>query len=76
MRWRPTALAAQFIDTRPIMDMFLVAYRRPGSQLDKRWWLYYGLDLEGMRTAAWEAEQTEKGGLDGQDSDREGINRW
>ena len=40
----------------------------------KRWWEQDGLDLEGMRTAAREAEQTEGGGGDGWDED--GLNRW
>ena len=50
----------QFIVTRPIMDLCLVAERRPGSRGAKRWWKKYILDLEGMRTAVRETEQTER----------------
>ena len=31
-------LLAQFITTRPIMDLCLEAERRPGSRVAKRWW--------------------------------------
>ena len=48
----------QFIATRPIMDLCLAAEWRPGSRVAKRWWEQDGLDLEEMRTAAWEAEHT------------------
>ena len=41
------------------MDLFQEAKRRPGTRVEMRWWNQEGLDLEGMRTAAWEAEQTE-----------------
>ena len=29
---------AQFIATSPIMELFLVAERRPGLQVANRWW--------------------------------------
>ena len=29
-----------------------------GSRVATRWWEQEGLDLEGMRMAAWEAEET------------------
>ena len=53
---------AQYIATRPIMDMYLVAKRRPGPRVAIRWWGKEGLDLGGMRTAARDTEQTEGGG--------------
>ena len=56
---------AQYIATRPIMDLCLAAKRRPGPRVAIRWWEQEGLDLEGMRTAAWEAERMEGGGEDG-----------
>ena len=49
----------QFIVTRPIMDLCLVAERRPGSRVTKRWWEQDGLGVEGIRTAAREEEQIE-----------------
>ena len=47
----------QYIATRPIMDLYLAAKRRPGPRVAKKWWKDEGLDLEGMRTAAREAYQ-------------------
>ena len=49
----------QFIVTRPIMDLCLAAERIPGTQVSRRWWEQGSVDVEGMRTAAWEAERTE-----------------
>ena len=52
-------IVTQFIATRPIMDLCLVAEGRPGSRVTKRWWDQDRLDMEGRRTASWEAERTE-----------------
>ena len=43
------------------MDLCLVAERRQGPRMPKRWWEQGEVDVEGMRTAAWEAERTEGG---------------
>ena len=43
------------------MDLCLAAERLLGTQVDKWWWEQGGLELEGMRTAVWEAEQIEGG---------------
>ena len=51
---------AQFIATRPIMDLFLAEDWRPMSRVDKWWWEQDGLDLEGMWAAYWEAKLGEK----------------
>ena len=50
---------AQFIATRPIMDLFLEVERRPGSRVSKWWWEKDGLYLEGMGAAYWEAKLME-----------------
>ena len=50
---------AQYIATRPIIDLCLVAKRRPGPRVATRWWEKEILDLEGMQTAAWEEDQME-----------------
>ena len=50
---------AQYIATRPIMDLCMSEKRRPGPRVETRWWEQEGLDLEGMRAASQEAEQTE-----------------
>ena len=50
---------ANFIATMPIMDLCLEATRRLGPRDAKRLWEQDRLDLEGMRTAAREAERTD-----------------
>ena len=57
----------QYIATRSIMDLCLAEQRRPGTRVVMKWWEQEDLDLEGMRTASREAEQTE--GVE----DREGM---
>ena len=56
---RRQSTVTQYIATRPIMDLCLAAKRRPGPRVATRWWEQEGLDLEGIRTAAREADQTE-----------------
>ena len=41
------------------MNLCMEANRRPGLIVEMRWWEHEGLDLEGIRTVAREAEQTE-----------------
>ena len=41
------------------MNLCLAAKRRPGPRVELWLWEQQGLDLEGMRTAAWEAEHVE-----------------
>ena len=52
---------AQFIVTSPIMDLCLAPEGRQGSRVANWWWEQYGLDLEGMWPAYWEAEWIEGG---------------
>ena len=52
-------MVTQFITTNPIMELCLTAERRPGKSISNRWWEQDGVDVEGMRTAAREAEGTE-----------------
>ena len=52
---------AQFIAIRTIMDLFMVAEKRPGTRVSKRLWEQYGVDMEGMWTADWDRERTEGG---------------
>ena len=42
------------------MDLCLAAKRSPGPRVSMRWWEQEGLDLEGVRMATREAEQTER----------------
>ena len=39
---------AQYIATRPIMDLCLVAERNPGMRLSRRWWEQPSLDIIGI----------------------------
>ena len=48
----------QFIMTRPIMNLCLAEERRPRRRISNQWWDQEGVDVEGMQTAAWEAERT------------------
>ena len=50
---------SQFIATSPIMDLFLVAERRPGSRVANKWCYQDGFCLEGMRKVPQEAEWEE-----------------
>ena len=43
---------AQYIATRPILDLCEQATRRPGARVYRRWWDQAGIDLEGARKQA------------------------
>ena len=43
---------AQYIATRPILDLYKQATRRPGVWVFQRWWEQTGIDLEGAREKA------------------------
>ena len=47
------------INTIPIMYLCLAEEQIPGPRVSKWWWEQDGVDVEGMRTASWEAEWTE-----------------
>ena len=42
-------MVAQYIATRPILDLCKGAVRRPGARVPWRWWEYTGIDWEGAR---------------------------
>ena len=42
-------MVAQYIVTRPIMDLCLVAERDPVMRLSRRWWENPALDILGIR---------------------------
>ena len=51
---------AQFIATRPILDLCKQATRRPGARVSLWWWEQTGIDLKGAREkAAAAAAETE-----------------
>ena len=47
---------AQYIAIRPIMDLCLVAERKPGMRLYRRWWEHPALDIMGFRAGQVAAE--------------------
>ena len=68
-------MVAQFILTRLIMNLCLAAEWRQGPRMSKRWWEQDGVNVEGVRTADWEAERTDGVGGDGQDGYGDGLNQ-
>ena len=54
-------MAAQYIATRPILDLYEWSACRTGARVSWRWWEQEGLDLEGEKKMA-AAESDEKGG--------------
>ena len=45
-------MVAQFIATRPILDLCEQATQRTGAQVYRKWWEHTGIDLEGAREKA------------------------
>ena len=60
---------AQFIATKPIMELCLEAEQRTGSRMKNQWWDQEVMDVEGMRTVDREAEQTEEEDTDGTETE-------
>ena len=52
---------AQFIGTRPIMDLCKKSTRRPGARVARRWWEQTGIDWKGARERAEAIEAAEAG---------------
>ena len=42
-------MVAQFIATRPILDLCEKAIRRPGARVPRKWWEQTGIDWKGAR---------------------------
>ena len=45
-------MVAQYIATRPILDLCERFLQRPGAWVYRRWWEQEGLDLEGLKERA------------------------
>ena len=56
---------AQFIVTRPILDLCEGAVRRPGARVPRRWWEQTGIDWKGAREKAAAAEEAAEPALTG-----------
>ena len=52
---------AQYIATRPIVDLYMAANMMPVPRVAMQWWEQEVLDLEGVHTAAQEAKRVEGG---------------
>ena len=56
--WRRNNTDAQYIDTRPLLDLCEAAERNQGERGGMRWWKQLGIDLEGAReTSETEADR-------------------
>ena len=53
-------MIAQYISTRPIMELCERSTRRPGARMSRQWWEQDGLYLEGAKNRA--AAAAESGG--------------
>ena len=45
--------------TRPVIDLCLAEEWITGPRMSKWWWEQDGVDVEGIQTAAWDAEHIE-----------------
>ena len=52
-------MSAQYIATRPILDLCERSVRRPGVLVSQRWWEQDGLDLEGAKKRAEAAAESD-----------------
>ena len=50
-------MVAQFIATRPILDLYEGAVRRLGDRVTRRWWEQTGIDWKGAREKAAATEE-------------------
>ena len=64
--------AAQYIVTRPIMDLCLKAERNPLLRLSRRWWEQPDMDILGIRSGHEAAEGGGGGGGGTEESKGEG----
>ena len=60
---------AQFIATRPILDLCKGSVRRPGARVPRRWWEQTGIDWKGAREKAAATEEAAEPALTGSDSE-------
>ena len=58
---------AQFIATRPILDLCEKAEIRPGARVPRRWWEQTGIDWKGVREKAEATEEAADPELTGTD---------
>ena len=61
-------MVAQYIATRPILDLCERSTRRPGLRVSWRWWEQAGIDVEGAKKRATEAAMDSESDLGGEES--------
>ena len=59
--WRQNTVA-QFIATRPILDLCEMANRRPGARVHRRWWEQTRIDWKGSTERAEAASEAAEPG--------------
>ena len=57
-------MVAQYIATRPILDLCEKATRQPGARVSWWWWGKAGIDLEVSKKRAWEAATVSESDLE------------
>ena len=62
---------AQFIATRPILDLCKKAERRLGAWVPRRWWVQTGIDWKGAREKAEATEEAVEPAFTGTESESE-----
>ena len=60
-------MVAQYITTRPILDLYERSAWRPGARVSQRWWEQDGLDLEGVTKRAAAAAESDREGTIGEE---------
>ena len=63
---------AQYIATRPIMDLCRMAERNPVLRLSRKWWEQPALDILGIRAGHAASEEGEETGTDESEGEEEG----
>ena len=61
---------AQYIATRPLLDLSEEALAREGTRVPLRWWNQTGIDWEAAKAGGWETDSTSRSGSS---TDREEV---
>ena len=69
---RHNNMVAQYIATRPTMDLCLEAERKPVMHLSRRWWEQPALDILGIRAGHVAVEGEEEMGAEELEAEGEG----
>ena len=61
---------AQYIATRPIMNLYEETVHKSGAWVDRRWWEQEGLDLAGTKAAAAATAEDREGESEEEEEER------